>query len=212
MRNTENVSFYSYCLDDTLYRTCRARLSVLSTQERTILGHFSDFSAYRNFLCGRVLVRHLIGHYLNISPESLELELTKHGKPFLREKAKLHFNISHTHQEICFALADKPVGIDLEPHNNQSIEFLYNALTPEEKRTIHSYAAVEKERYLIKIWTAKEAIAKCSGTGITKEVLSMNLSAYIFTDTAKVEHFTLFQVTPISEKHICTIAVVREEL
>jgi 4'-phosphopantetheinyl transferase len=212
MRNAENVSFYSYRLDDTLYRTCRACLSVLSKREQATLDNFLDFSAYRNFLCGRVLVRHLIARRLNVSPESLELELTKHGKPFLRGQEKLLFNISHTHQEICFALADKPVGIDVEQYSNQNIEFLHNALTPEEKRTIHSCVGTEKKRCLIKIWTAKEAIAKCAGTGITKEILSVNLSAYIFTNTAIVERFTLFQVTPISKKHICTIAVVRDEL
>ena len=212
MRNAENVSFYSYHLNNTLYHMCKVYRGVLSEQEQATLGHFLDCSAYRNFLCGRVLVRHLIARRLNTSPESLKLELTKYGKPFLRGQEKVHFNISHTNQEICFALADTPVGIDLEQYNNQNLDFLYNALTPEEKQTIHACVDALRAPYLIKVWTAKEAIAKCTGTGITKEALSVNLSAYILTHAAKVERFTLFQATPISEKHMCTIAVVRDEI
>jgi len=207
MSSIRGLNFYNYCLNDDLYNICKSRISILSNKERDILSHFLDFSAYRNFLCGRVLVRYIIASNINVSPESLNFRLTRHGKPFLvRYGENLYFNISHTNQEICFALADAPVGIDLEKFDHQNIQFIYNALTLEERQLIKSLTDTEKNYHLIKLWTAKEAIAKCIGTGLTKEILSINLSHYIFNNVAYVNKFLLLQTFPIKDNHICTIA------
>lgn len=78
------------------------------------------------------------------------------GKPFFPEYPQIYFNISHTKGAVMVAIADVPVGVDLEmirPVNARMMERMPHSGTPED---------------FFRCWVRQEACAKCSGVGIAE--------------------------------------------
>lgn len=108
---------------------------------------------------------HILGRYLNVDGMKLKIGTDKYGKPFLKGYPHVHYNISHTKGAIICAVADMPVGVDIEairPLNQPIIERFF---TPNEQNYILSNTASQDERYT-EIWTRKEAYVKWLGKGI----------------------------------------------
>ena len=86
-----------------------------------------------------------------------EYRLNEFGKPI---SDNIYFNVSHSHYLIGLVIDDVPVGIDIEK------------IRPVDKK-LSDYVTDEKEKEYIhddqsfyEIWTNKEALVKCVGTGI----------------------------------------------
>ena len=87
-----------------------------------------------------------------------EYSLNEHDKPI---SDKVKFNISHSNDYVVLAISDVDVGVDIEkirPFKPNMIDFVS---TKEEKEAI-----VDEESFF-KVWTAKEALLKCLGTGLS---------------------------------------------
>ena len=90
-----------------------------------------------------------------------DYDLNEHGKPISEHT---YFNISHSHGVVVFTKNTLPVGIDIEkirPVNKDLIDYISNK---EEKEYITS------EVRFYEIWTTKESLTKCVGTGINEKV------------------------------------------
>src|SRR5476649_708088 len=87
-------------------------------RERAARFRFSEDRA--RFVLSRGLLRKCLGHYLQQTPETIELALTDRGRPVLPQDETVQFSISHTHDLVAVALTSGArVGIDLEwvqPH------------------------------------------------------------------------------------------------
>ena len=116
-------------------------------------------------------------------PEGLPLSaLTytedEHGKPWLDKKVQagagaVHFSISHTKNAIAVAIADRPVGIDVEavvsPARIADVHFIERTMSTDEQQTIR--AAADPCRLFTELWTKKEALVKAIGTGLNMDTL-----------------------------------------
>lgn len=72
---------------------------------------------------------------------------------------KTFTNISHTHNAIAIAIADTPIGIDIErirPLNDSIVKRLYSI---KGKEYVYSVADVEDRRFS-EVWTRKESYIK----------------------------------------------------
>ena len=111
---------------------------------------------------------HLVRYAVRrVSPltDTRHWELDENGKPHLAAGAPC-FNLSHSRYGVAVAVDDCQVGIDLEeirPHHPDLPRRYY---TEAEQALIDSSHDPTSE--LIRIWTAKEAVAKQLGTGIDK--------------------------------------------
>ena len=150
--------------------TCR---SWLSREEKTRSERFTHPILRRGFILTRGYLRGLLGHYLGIAPEDVELTTNAHGKPRLLQAGEnegLVFNLSHSGAMAALAFGhDIPLGIDIEhlrPRGNP------------ERLASYSLSAVELYRWrllrpelrdesFIHYWNAKEAFVKAIGRGIT---------------------------------------------
>ncbi len=118
----------------------------------------------------RASLRKILGAVLQLPPIQVPLILSEFGKPGLAPPFdSIHFNLSH-----CFGLAvvaigiDGPVGIDLEQLDRAQdlLECESTFCHPAEIRQLPAEIP-QRACQLLRIWTAKEAILKALGTGLS---------------------------------------------
>ena len=120
------------------------------------------------FLHSRSAVRKIASLYTGKPPLSFQIELSPNGKPFFANCADLFFNISHSQTGLAVAFSREEIGFDLENihrHRN-SLAIAKRFFTIEEIALLNS-ASQEGSDIFLRIWTAKEAILKLSGAGLS---------------------------------------------
>ena len=104
--------------------------------------------------------RELLADLLPEGPYALaEDEL---GKPYLPE-SRFHVSLSHSGNYVAAAVADVPVGIDIQTLRIISDRVLLRWFSPAEREWIGKAGLPERA---IRLWTMKEAYGKLQGLGI----------------------------------------------
>ena len=87
------------------------------------------------------------------------------GAPYLPEHPELHISISHCRTAVAVAVcADRPVGIDIECRRSINTSLIQRVCTTEESYLIQQ--SDDPALAFLRLWTRKEAVLKCRGTGI----------------------------------------------
>ena len=73
----------------------------------------------RSLGAGIVLARGLFAY--GIDATQVQFRKNAHGKPDLKDRQEIHFNLSHSGNYVVGAFADTPVGIDIE-HRRENVE------------------------------------------------------------------------------------------
>ena len=104
--------------------------------------------------------------HMGKKPEG-EIEKSIYGKPYFT-KGGLHFNVSHAGDLAVAVLADRRVGVDIEPYDRDLPRARRHRLTAHfsEGEMALLSAADDECRTFLEIWVRKEALAKRSGRGI----------------------------------------------
>lgn len=143
---------------------------VLTDSERTRASqfHFREHAAY--WMAFRAGLRRILGNAIQASPREVPLVVTEFGKPVLAPPFNhLHFSLSHCNDLALVALCEEgPIGCDLEPVSRAPdlLDCESTICHPTEIATL----PVERETRglrLLEIWTAKEALLKALGTGLS---------------------------------------------
>lgn len=90
-----------------------------------------------------------------------KIQYGKYGKPFAAGK---NFNVSHSGNFVVLAESENSVGIDIEEVKEIEPELIEASLTNQEKL----WAGKSPLRFFI-LWTRKESLLKCIGTGFNVE-------------------------------------------
>ena len=93
---------------------------------------------------------------------------SEHGKPFLPAFPQVHFNISHCKNALAVALDSHPVGIDVERFTFPQKTLLDYTMNAQEVEQV-CQSATPDQTFAV-LWTRKEALFKCFGTGITDDI------------------------------------------
>lgn len=95
-------------------------------------------------------------------------EYGEHGKPFIKGNPDIHFNMSHCREAVICVLSDAPVGVDVESVRtlNESL-VRYTMNDGEQQEIFHSDRS---DIAFTRFWTMKEAVLKCSGEGLTRDL------------------------------------------
>lgn len=112
--------------------------------------------------------------------EVFSLSVAPHGKPYLADRADVHFSISHCRNAIAVAVSDSPIGVDAEAFRSFSDGLLNKSMNHSEKTAI--LGSKEPQEAFASLWTRKEAVFKLLGTGITDNLHDI-LSDKTATDT-----------------------------
>ena len=96
-----------------------------------------------------------------------------YGKPYLRDRDDVFFNLSHGGRIAAIAVSDKPVGIDVEPIRPFGEDVLRRVFLPEE---LAAAPGCDRERFYTVLWTVKESIMKLFGTGLSLDPADIRVS------------------------------------
>ena len=154
------------------------------------------------FVLARAGLRCLLAEYLACEPLDVEFEYGEHGKPFVespnpvilseqseskdlkarslddaRDDISLHFNLSHTNQQIIWAFAQSELGVDIEKvsPSRDILAIAKRFFSPKEIKQIDTQPKEEQERFAFQLWCAKEALLKAMGKGIVHGLDSFTL-------------------------------------
>ncbi|WP_020471614.1 4'-phosphopantetheinyl transferase family protein [Zavarzinella formosa] len=120
------------------------------------------------FIQARGSLRVLLAHYLRCEPLAVPIFLADGGKPCLPPETGLHFNLSHTDGLAAFAVAETPVGIDVEQVRivPDAIGLVQRFFSPREHSQFCELDPTEIPAAFLRAWTRKEAVLKAMGRGV----------------------------------------------
>lgn len=115
------------------------------------------------------LLRLTLAGYLALPPPALRFSREARGRPFLEHPGAPDFNLSDTRGGTLIAVAGGGrVGVDLE-HAERRLPALKLArrwFSAEEAAALAELEPMARERAFLRLWTAKEAACKATGSGI----------------------------------------------
>ena len=155
-------------ITDCSWDAVQAMLPMVSEQRREQALQFKH--AFGQYACLKsyLLLQDLLREHYGIEGD-LVFSYNEHGKPMLKEVSNIHFSISHCKEAIAVAVADRPVGIDVETLRMPSEALAEKVMDKGEK--LRFDISDTPEDFFTALWTAKEAVMKCRGTVIVIEEL-----------------------------------------
>jgi 4'-phosphopantetheinyl transferase len=141
---------------------------VLSANERARAERLRSALLRRRFVARCMLVRHVLGPLVGVSPQALAFETAANGKPRLLPPA-VHFNLSHSENMLALAAApDRQVGVDIEVVRpaEDMLAVAEAQFTAAELDWLRALPPEQQPPAFYRLWTAMEAKSKLSGQGI----------------------------------------------
>jgi 4'-phosphopantetheinyl transferase len=140
--------------------------AVLRDDEKERAARFHFEADQERWMRSRALLKLVLAdEWGQTNARELEFALGEFGKPALGNGGP-HFNLSHSGDFAAVAVGSQPVGVDVECRKELPVEELAAfAFRPEEQAAI--LAHVEPWRHFLALWTAKEAVMKCTGQGMS---------------------------------------------
>lgn len=150
--------------------SCQRQLTTtLSTDEQARAQRF-HFNVHRQrFIVARGILRNILGRYLGQEPGDLEFCYSDRGKPQLAgSNCSVCFNLSHSQSLALYAIARRPIGIDLEYIRplDDALKIAKRFFSAREYTLIESLPPEQKQKAFFQLWTCKEAYLKATGEGL----------------------------------------------
>ena len=142
--------------------------TVLSPAERSYAAALCESARFR-FVFVRSRLRERVSNYLGVTPGEVHFRRDSNGKLHLTG-LHLHFNISHTRGRALIALSrTAPVGVDIERVRSieSSLAIGGRYFSAEDVRLLCAAAPWERTHIFLRAWTAREALLKACGLGLT---------------------------------------------
>lgn len=145
----------------------------LSDAQRKRAGQFYRPEDRRDFLWRSWLLRELLGTQLGVEPGALRFVTNAWGKPALAADVgwtPLEFNLSRTRQAVAVAWSTASVvGVDVEYQRPLADldGVARQVMHPREWTLWKEVSATQRVDWFYTLWTAKEAVMKCAGYGMS---------------------------------------------
>ena len=95
----------------------------------------------------------------------LHIETDALKKPFLPNIPDLHFNLSHSGKWVVCAVADQPIGIDIEQISHPMDDVVQRFFSPAERAHLDAFGPAERSVAFCELWVLKESYMKATGLG-----------------------------------------------
>jgi len=143
---------------------------MLGSEELARLKRFHSSKRKMQFLAGRLLARTLIAEQVGCSPHELVFDAERPTIAYCDGIPLLNLSISHTSDFVTAAVGKAPVGIDYETNQplRDWLAIAQNYFSRYEVSWLRDQPAHLLTEEFIRIWTAKEALAKCCGEELGK--------------------------------------------
>lgn len=151
---------------DFTCESAAAAFSMLDAQKKKRLGAMRDRDGAMRSLAADMLARRGAAAFCGCKPSEVELAVDKNGKPFVANR-EVCISLSHSRDYAVCAVSASDVGVDIELIRDFSRATARRVCTGGELDYIFSAEADVNVRFF-KIWTLKEAYAKCVGVPLMR--------------------------------------------
>jgi 4'-phosphopantetheinyl transferase len=147
-------------------------LSALSPDERNQYARFIGDEDREVYLLAHTMLRAALSHYLGRPPADWQFEPGKNGKPRIAAPMRepVEFSLSHTRGlAVCLFAAAGPAGVDVEraSRGEEMQEVVMRRFADAERRMLESLPQSLRLERSVWLWTAKEALLKAQGRGLS---------------------------------------------
>ena len=163
----ERVNVYiadiEYYMDETHFTE---GLAHISRERRAAIGRLrAQKDKVRSLCCGLLLHYGLydLGYTDN---ESWTIAYGEKGKPYFTDHPDVCFNLSHSGDYVACAIADRPVGIDIQ-NERKTIPGMERTVCPEDDLNTLYQTDEERHLHILESFSAKEAYLKYTGMGMS---------------------------------------------
>lgn len=151
--------------------------SVLSDEEINSSQRFKDPTHKLKSLLSNYFLRKKLSEFVGLPEIEVKITRRKHAKPHCEIDGRIvpHFSVSHSGNFLAYALAWKPVGIDIEECKAfRGLPFLVERFfTPAEATCFEEKQPNDQFRCFYGLWTKKEALIKAA-----EQELSLGLRTF----------------------------------
>jgi len=107
-----------------------------------------------------------------LDTDEVETEKNRYGKPYIKNREGLYFNLSHSGHYVVVALSESEIGVDVQRHSTDTDMHMIAELcfTHDEQEYVRQSA----ERFY-EIWTGKESYLKYVGKGLNADLRSFSV-------------------------------------
>lgn len=159
-------------------------LALLDDAERARHARLVRAEDRARHVTAHALLRLCLGRRLDQRPDTLRLDRTcpecggAHGKPRL-PGGEVEFSLTHSGALVGVALAQVPVGIDVESRAGSAYDpaLAGEALSAAERAHLEAMAPSRRAAGFLRYWTRKEAVLKALGTGLTLPLHDLEVSS-----------------------------------
>ncbi|HEX6132826.1 MAG TPA: 4'-phosphopantetheinyl transferase superfamily protein [Longimicrobiales bacterium] len=153
---------------DEISPSIEMRSACLSPDERTRATLYTAPLEQRRFITSRIVQRHVLAAYHGVPAVELPLAREPGGRPFIEGAERLFFSLSHSAGTAVIAVADIPVGVDVERVRRiaRAAAIARRVLHPDTVAALSMLPATERDRAFLDAWTQREAHVKAVGGGL----------------------------------------------
>lgn len=119
-----------------------------------------------------VLLRKALG---DAGVNRAKLAVTETGKPYLENTGHCYFSLSHSGSKVLCAVADVPIGCDIEEITPPSWRVMDLVFSPEERALFADKGSDERRDLFYTLWTGKESYLKMTGQGIADDLQAISI-------------------------------------
>lgn len=185
-------------------------------QERTRAARFVFAEDRRAYLAAHGLVRRALEEYFpGHGLRTVQFSAGRYGKPYLPVgRPDVRFSLSHCSTRVCCVICPNfECGIDVEPLGRAWSPSLERAaLTARERRLLSGQPGGRRSASFLRIWTAKEAVLKALGTGLSYPLEAVEIDiagdgARIVSIGGEVARGWALRQWRLADSHVETVAV-----
>lgn len=155
-----------YLEDDEMYAKCYERIY---PYRKAKIDKLKSHAAKVSSLAAEMLLMEAF-EKMNIRYDG-EITVGEHGKPFLTNNKKVYYSISHSGNRVMCAVADVPVGCDVEQIGRVSYKVAKRFFSEGELEVIESLEGEEAKTVMrTKLWCLKESFGKLKGGGLSDAI------------------------------------------
>ncbi|EDK33778.1 4'-phosphopantetheinyl transferase family protein [Clostridium kluyveri] len=163
-------------------------------------------------LFGALLSRYAICKISNYKNDELKFNVNSYNKPFLIKPNSLYFNTSHSGRWVVCAVANNPVGIDVEYIKSIDFDIAKTFFTKEEYINLMNQDIKNQKRYFYLMWTLKESYVKADGRGLSLPLNSFSIDikndeiSIITNNKLNLCYFKKYYIDNLHISSVCSLS------
>ncbi len=108
--------------------------------------------------------------------DAISIEYNREGKPCLKNRGDLFFNLSHSGKYAALVLYDNEVGIDIQKISNASEKLIRRVSTDKECEYLMNLPKEKRNEEFARLWTTKESYLKFRGIGLAASLTELEVN------------------------------------